>query len=268
MFAQPTIDDFAALLDWHLDKTATAAEQQYKAITTRRNALGAYRSGGTVIEVFDAVHKEFGKGLEAALGELKRIASKTTLDRDHMRRLTEERLRTFMDRCKASTKSATLRTFAPPGPVDERLAKFEAILRHHLRQFDVGFLEVAEPEVPTIMNANVIADNVSGVAIQQGSDQSTQHVVGEINVIAASSAIAAFEQALEDASALAAKRADIDGDLNTIKAQLSKPSYSKTIVTEAGRSLRSLVEGAISNALTPPALANAAAALWKALGLG
>jgi len=268
MLAKPTIEDFARLLDWHLDKAAAAAEREFKAITTRRNAEGRYRSGGTVTEVFEAVHSEFDKGVHAALGELTRIASKTVLDRHHMRRLTEEGLRRFAERCKGATRPATLRTFAPAGPIDQRLAKFDTDLEHHLRQFDVGFLEVFEPEVPPIMSASIIAHNVSGVAIQQGTAHSTQHVAGEINIPQARLAIAAFEHALEDASTLAVDRNEINGDLNTIKAQLSKTSYSKAIVIEAGRSLRNLVEGAISNALMPPALANAAAALWKALGLG
>lgn len=221
-----------------------------------------------MIEVFDAVHREFENGVKAALGELKRLASKTQLDRDQMRQLTEERLRTFMTRCKAAAKAEKLKTFAPVGPIDERLAKFDVILAFHLRQFDVGFLDLAEPELPPIMSANIIADNVSGVAIQQHTAHSTQHVTGEINIATARSAMAAFEDALRGTSLLPAQREEIYGDLNTIKAQLSKSSYSMAIITEAAKTLRNLVEGAIANGLTPPALSAAAGALWKALGLG
>ena len=268
MFVEPTLDDFAKLLDWHLDAAANSAERAFKSIAHRRNVAGTFRSGGTIIAVFDAVHAEFTKGVEASLGELKRVATKTSLDRQEMRRLTEERLRTFTDRCKSAAKPEMLRSFGPAKPIDARLEKFDAILVHYLRQFDVGFLDLPEPEVPPTMNASIIADTVLGVAIQQGTTHSSQHVVTEINVSDARSAVVAFERALQDDAALGSKRDEISADLNTIKAQLSKQAPSKTIIGEAGKSLRNLVEGAISNALTPPALANAASALWKALGLG
>jgi hypothetical protein len=268
MFAEPTMDDFAKLLDWHLGKAVDLSEHSYKAITHRRAAQGSLRSGATIKEVYAAAHVEFSKGLEAALGELKRIALKSTLDRGQMRRITEERLDRFTERCKAATKPDMLRSFGPAGPIQERLDKFGAILEHNLRQFDVGFLDVAEPEVPSIMSTSIIADNVAGVAIQQGSPHATQHVVGEINVQAAHAAIGVFERELASVPALAGKRGELEGDLSTIRAQLSKSSPSRTIVAEAGRSLRNLVEGAIGNALTPPALVGAMSALWKALGLG
>ena len=175
MFAAPTIDDFKRLLDWHLDKAVGLSERSYKAISHRRAAHGRFQSGGTIIEVFDAAHGEFSKGVEAALGELKRIATKATLDRNEMRRLTEERLRSFAARCKAAAKPDMLRSFGPVGPIQERLDKFDMVLEYNLRQFDVGFLEVAEPEFPPTMSTSIIADNVSGVAIQQGSPHSTQH---------------------------------------------------------------------------------------------
>jgi hypothetical protein len=267
MFAEPTIEDFAKLLDWHLDKAANRAKFEYKAIIRRRSAQGLHQSGGTVIEVFEAVHREFETGLKAALGELKRIASKERLDRDELRGLTEDRLRTFMARCKAAVRPEKILNFGPAGPIEERLTKFDSVLAFHLRQFDVGFLDLPEPETPPIMSASIIAGNVSGVAIQQHTAHSTQHVVGKINVDETRSAIAAFEDALREASLLGGKREEVDGDLNTIKAQLSKSSYSMAIITEAGKSLRNLVEGAIANALTPPALSAAAVALWKALGL-
>lgn len=262
MFATPTFEDFTRLLDWHLDKAMDLSERSH-----RRAAHGQFQSGGTITEVFDAAHGEFAKGVEAALGELERIAAKAPLDRNEMRRLTEERLRSFAEHCKAATKPDMLRSFGPAGPIQERLDKFEIVLEYNLRQFDVGFLEVAEPEFPPAMSISIIASNVSGVAIQQGSSHATQHAVGAINMQAVQTALGALEKELARVPTLADKRSDLESDLSTIKAQLSKSSPSRTIIAEAGRSLRNLIENAIGNALTPPALVNAATALWKALGL-
>jgi hypothetical protein len=268
MYATPTFEDFTKLLDWHLDQAVSLSERSYKAISHRRAAHGRFQSGGTIIEVFDAAHSEFAKGVEAALGELKRIAAKATLDRNEMRRVTEARLRSFAERCKAAAKPDMLRSFGPAGPIQERLVKFDATLEHYLRQFDIGFLDLTEPEVPPTLSTSIVAHNVSGVAIQQGSLHSTQHAVGEINVHAVQAAVDALEKELVSVAALADKQREWDGDLSTIKAQLSKSSPSRTIINEAGRSLRNLVENAIGNAFTPPALVNAATALWKAIGLG
>ena len=270
MFSQPTLDDFAAAIDWHLDKAAEAAERSYKAITHKRAAQGMLRSGATVIQVYEAAHANFAQGIEQALGELRRDAMNTSLDKTVMRRVTGERLMSFMERCKAATKPDQLLQFAPPGPVHERLVKFDAILTHTLRQFDVGFLVPPVPEVPPIMNTIITAGgNLSGVAVQQGATHSVQHAASDAanNVEGAISAIAELEQ-LVAASALSQQTlANIQGDIATIKAQLSKPSRSAAIVTETVRSLRSIVENVAGNALTPRAL-ELVTDLGESLGLG
>lgn len=61
--------------------------------------------------------------------------------------------------------------------------------------------------------------------------------------------------------------AALTGDVQSIRAQLSKPLPTKSIVHEAGKSLRGIVEGIGAGVLTPGAVA-AATALWSALGLG
>src|SRR4029450_4374284 len=123
MFAQPTMDDFLRRLDWHLEKAVGLSERSQNAITARHAAQGRLRSGATIKAVYESAHVEFAKGVEAALGELKRIALKTALDRDQMRRLTEERLRAFVERCKAATKPEMLRSFGPGGPIQGGLGK-------------------------------------------------------------------------------------------------------------------------------------------------
>jgi len=66
---------------------------------------------------------------------------------------------------------------------------------------------------------------------------------------------------------LPAKTADeLMTDVRTIRAQLEKPSPSRLIIQEAGKSLRHVVEGIAGGMLTP-AMMTAASALWSVLGL-
>jgi hypothetical protein len=79
--------------------------------------------------------------------------------------------------------------------------------------------------------------------------------------------LTSFESAIATAGLLAKTVEELMGDVETIRAQLQKPSPSRLIIQEAGRSLRNVVEG-MTGGMLAPAVTTAAAALWSALGLG
>jgi hypothetical protein len=135
-----------------------------------------------------------------------------------------------------------------------------------MRQFDVGFFEPLEPEVPRVHNAINIGA-MTGSTIQQGSPGANQAVQFLLHIEPARAALAAFETAIQGTSMAPAMVDEIAADVQTIKAQLSKPAPSVSIIQEAGRSLRSVLEGVAGGLLTPAVMA-AAPALWSALGLG
>jgi hypothetical protein len=136
-----------------------------------------------------------------------------------------------------------------------------------LRQFDVGFRDPAEPEVPPLPSNSIIIGNMTGSAIQQGSPGAKQNVEFTLEIQAVDKALTAFESAVAAASLPQAKADELTADVRAIRAQLAKPSPSAIIIQEAGRSLRNVVEGIAGGMLTPGIVA-AAAALWSALGLG
>jgi hypothetical protein len=127
-------------------------------------------------------------------------------------------------------------------------------------------LELEEPPTPEIQNAITIG-TMTGSTIQQGSPAATQNVRFTLHIEAVRSAVEIFENALQGTKLPAAALGDITADVQTIKAQLSKPSPSIAILKEAGKSVRNVMEGIGAGILTPAAAA-AAAGLWAALGLG
>ena len=87
-----------------------------------------------------------------------------------------------------------------------------------------------------------------------------------INVEAARLAVTEFEWALQATSLPAETLAELSGDLDTIKAQIAKPSPSRTIINEAGSSIRNVIEG-MSGGMLPNSLGPYASDLLDALGL-
>lgn len=103
--------------------------------------------------------------------------------------------------------------------------------------------------------------------LQQGSHQSSQIASFGLDVESVRIAISGFEAALGREKIAPEVREEIAAEVATIKAQLMKSTPSKSIIAEAGKSLRGISEGALGGALTPAAIA-AASMLWHALGLG
>lgn len=106
------------------------------------------------------------------------------------------------------------------------------------------------------------------IAIQQGTTNSAQTVSRNYTVSDVGAALEALTSVLADLNLPKAIRQETEADIATIRAQLKKSLPSGSILTEAGKSLRAIVENVAATAVTPPALAATAAALWQALGLG
>jgi len=110
-------------------------------------------------------------------------------------------------------------------------------------------------------------DAASCSAIQQGSPGAKQTVEITLNVESVTNALAGFASAIATAALPPKTVEELKGDIHTIRAQLQKPSPSRLIIQEAGKSLRNVVEG-MTGGMLAPAVTTAAAALWSALGLG
>lgn len=266
MFAEPTINDFIARIDWH---TAKALDRATRAVNDVRGQAGlrnAINSSRAVINSFEAVRKEFDSGLDAVLGELKRVIRTTVLDRNDLRQLAVQRLTNFAAAAKAIAQTPEASGMGMGEYLSQQFALMDQHLQFSIRQFDVGSFDAPEPEVPPVGNSITIG-SMTGSTIQQGSPGAKQTVEITLNVENVTNALTRFESAIATAALPAKTMEELKGDIQTIRAQLQKPSPSHPIIQEAGKSLRNVVEGITGGMLTPT-VAAAAAALWSALGLG
>jgi hypothetical protein len=265
VFAEPTINDFLDNLRWHLAGAMSRARAAIAHIKSDHASRGILQSGMTYQRIFAVVREEFEAGIETAFGELKRAARTTKLEPADLRQATLQCLANFMIEAKALIGSAKFRGF-PSVTIDENERSLDQHLTFVTRQFDVGFFQPEEPQVPQVHNAINIGA-MTGSTIQQGSPGAKQSVQFSLTVESARTALDAFEKAIQGVRIPPDILGEIVADVQTIKAQLSKPAPSMAIVQEAGRSLRAIVEGVAAGLLTSPVIA-AAPALWSALGLG
>ena len=266
MFAEPTIDDFSDNIRWHLKKAADRGGVAVAEVMARLAKAGALQSGRAVLLIFDAVRKEFDAGIETALGELKRSARITKLDPRELRQVTMTFLDQFMVEMKSITRSEQYRSLVKQ-VIDEKLAEFDRHLAFAVRQFDVGFFNPTEPEVPSASNNSINIGAMHGSAIQQGSHHGVLVNQFKLNADEARTALGALEVALKAITISEEQRVDMSAEIATIRAQLSKTSPSVAIIQQAGHSLRNIVEGMAAGLMTPTIIATAPA-LWSALGLG
>ena len=269
MFAEPTINDFRVNIGWHLTKARTNALTRVDQIAAEHAQRGLGMSGVVITAICTAMQNAFEDGIGTALGELKRAIRTTKLDRDELRQAAVLCLEEFKISCKAI--AGDYNNFCSlPGVgdyIDGRLREFDEVLKFKIRQFDVGFFDPQEPEVPQVANTINIG-SMTGSAIQQGSPNATQTVQFTLSIEATKNALAAFETAIQGANLSEENvRAELMADINTIRAQLSKPSPNLTIIQEAGKSARNVVEG-IVGALLTPSISAAASLLWSSIGLG
>ena len=268
MFTDPTLELFREFIQSHLDQAAEHAVRAVDQIWAQHAARGLLNSGATVKRSLEAAQEAFEKGADAALGELRRAVERTRLDRDELRRITQNELGTFASRAKAAAKPQQLRKFGSgvDKAVNEGLAKIDERLAFKLRQFDAGFFVPAEPEVPPSVQNTMTIGNMYGGAAQQGTHSSMQTATSTVNVSATSAALGSLEAALAELNLHDKVRADLDAEIATLRAQLSKSKPSTSILREAGGSLRSIVEG-ITASIAAPQVVAAVAALASALGL-
>lgn len=124
-----------------------------------------------------------------------------------------------------------------------------------------------DPRSSIVTHNTINAKQIIGSAVMQDSPQATQSMASTFESEAVRDALRVFEAAIQGANVPPAIRDELAADVETIRAQLKKPSPSQNIVREAGKSLRNIVEG-IGAGLLTPSIINAASALWSALGLG
>ena len=119
-------------------------------------------------------------------------------------------------------------------------------------------------EAPARAGNHINIHGSHGVTVQQSVSNSTQTAIianGEVR-----EALSNFDRLLRPLIK-DSLHSEFDAEIKTIEAQLAKSAPSSSILMEAGKSLRSIVEGVAAGSLSAPA-AMAAQHLWSMLGMG
>lgn len=160
------------------------------------------------------------------------------------------------------TESGKAPGYANYGPRPEKLAALEERATSLVRQYWAGYL--THPGVSG-STYNIAIHGSTGVAIQQGGHGNTQTVTQQVDLAAAREAAAALAPALAGLGD-APGASDALADLQSLQAQLSKADPKPQLVAEIGKSLRTVMEGALGSMFGEQGLA-AAALLWAAIGV-
>ena len=188
MLTDPTIDDFSAWINFHLERAEQKSQTEINKVISHAAGRGMLHSGGTVHGIIGAVEKEFEIGVENALGELRRAIRAGKIDKQLLRQRTEASVREFLRRLKnqigAQTNKIISGNVGVARHVDDKVAALESYLNLHLRQFDTGLYTPNEPvrEGAMIDNSIKIGGAVTGSAIQQGSPGAQQNLQADFSI--------------------------------------------------------------------------------------
>lgn len=261
---------FVARVDWRLGRSAEAFGQAVRGIMNLLAAKGMLGSGARIKKILEALRQQFEIDVIEVIGLTKTAAGQEVGGWEEIKEHAVSKLRAHYEALVALSKL--------PGR-DDHVQVVESTIRpefDRLRSFiDFAFSQVEEGyPPPTLSEARPISTNIQSNtvhvgshavvgALQQASDGSTQIVHLEISVTSVREALQGFEHALTETAAVPPdQRAEMQADIDTIKAQLAKPTPNSTILSEAGKALKWAVEK-----LTTPGLTSAGTALWLSLGL-
>jgi uncharacterized protein (DUF1684 family) len=133
VFVEPTINDFLELIDWHIAKARDRAARAVNEVRAKAAAAGAFQSSGTAMHSIERARIEFYAAIGTVLGELKRVARSTKLNRDDLRQLAVQRLGQFALAAKAISQAEQFRNMGLSQYIDEQFAAFDQHLRFAVR---------------------------------------------------------------------------------------------------------------------------------------
>ena len=247
------------LMERQADKTLKDANATKGKFLAAGHGMGG---SSLQLKMAEIARSGLDSAIDLALGQLNLVSKKSTIDSATLRAITEECLRTFLSRI--------VKQLTPSGGVAEILRKGLADLTGHLDRalqwFDAGLLTVTEPQVPISMTNTIHIGSMVGGSVQQGSPGAVQNV--QISIGDVTESVNELEALLAETALGEADRTTLQADIATIKAQLAKPTPSKTILAEAGSSIRSVIENLVASAVLSPQATQLVNTLGRLLGLG
>lgn len=261
--------DLIQYLEVRRSELETSLHSSRNQVLANASMKGTVQSGGTLqagVAAMEGVFRDYIIDLAGVIdrwvGEHLPEARVREIVADHLRRSVED-LATADTACGAPGRG--IRGSAL-NAINGLVGQTKTRMLTRIREFELG-ADRAKPGAPSIVNI-VHANNIIGGVVQAGGDAMQANTVQ----LSAEAIGASLNHLLELVAATAPDlKAQIEPDAATIRAQLTKAEPSSTIVQEAGRTIRAVVEGAAGGAVgavMTPGLVQALAAFSAAIGSG
>ncbi len=264
---EPDLVDYLAVRRKELEQ---ALHDSRNGVLAQASARGTIGSGGT--------HKLCIGGMERVLDQYTADLSELTaqwagerLPEKRIREIITDHLRQSVEElATAETACGVLNRGIRDGTLDAIngiVSQTKTRVLARVRQFELG-ADRSKSAAPSALVQIVHAQNIIGGVVQAGGNATQSNTVQ----LSAETIGASLDHLLTLVAAAAPElRAEIEHDAATIQSQLKKPQPNPTIVQEAGRSIRTVLEGAVGGVLATamtPGLAQAITAFGAAVGLG
>jgi bifunctional N-acetylglucosamine-1-phosphate-uridyltransferase/glucosamine-1-phosphate-acetyltransferase GlmU-like protein len=106
-----------------------------------------------------------------------------------------------------------------------------------------------EKHLASSITYNVHVEHMSNSQFQQGTQHSTQILEASRDLEKVNELLQLLKGSLDKMRLDSQKRSELEAEIGTIETQLASPKPKGTIIREAGRSIRNILEGAAGSSL-------------------
>lgn len=230
----------------------------FRKAAAQAAGLGALQNGGHLLAKISVLGDAMDRFADSAARDAEAIESRGDVSgpfyEGAITKLIQLKLRSLDDLRKKSD-------WAGPSALAAMLAEAETrygFARKKLEDHRAGFGR----SQPATSSVNIQAG--SGSIVQANSPGASAHV--NIKIEEVGSALADLDVVLAAASIGHRHRLEIDAEIATIRAELTKPSPSAIVIKESGRTLRAVLDNLAASAVQP-FVWQGGRMLWQALGL-
>ena len=256
-------------IERRLGSMVRASEQTFGQAHMELAGRGLGNSGAMLRRRLELLSQILVEGTDWAFGEIEDLCRRRRVARNVHAHFLEQALgRFFYDLVDKSKLLTTPTPDAALAHVQREIEITKQALAADLREYQQGVWAPRKPAgLPEGSAQNVL--HVGGDfhgAVQQGGIGNIQVAV-EVNWPQVAAVAGELDFELSRSGFAAEVKEALQPDLDTIKAQLRKPSPGQAIVREAAKSMRNIAEGAIAGALvTAPHIVPIIDQLLKAVG--
>ncbi len=233
-------DIFGAFVRRMLDSQLTLMQKKVRDIEAYHTAKGCFRSGATLIKTGEAVRETYEEAIKQAVATIPN-ADKQGLSRSDAFGVIRELNDEYAPKAELRAKHSKYKDWAAQNALrsaKERYLQLADVGDQIIADFEAGLCSFENETVST----QTLSIGANYGAVQQGHGTLYQSSSIAFTLEQKSQALEAIKKIEEKCEV----PDELQADINTLKAQLSKEKPSPTILNEALSSARNVAEGAMS----------------------